>query len=83
MQWKRVKIKERKVRHIGHDNVAPAWTKLAKGITCRNHGKDLTQLLPAAPAAPAGTDRRVRMASEWEIELRCRVWSRMGGRIGE
>ena len=63
------------------NNVAPAWTKLAKGITCRNHGKEsTTNSYLLRLQARIG---EFRMASEWEIGLGCRVWSRMGGRIGE
>ena len=43
--WKREKweTKEINVRQIGHDNVAPAWTKTTKEITCKHHGKESTK----------------------------------------
>ena len=48
--------KERKVRHdTWHTHrVVYAWSKLAKSITCRNHGTSSTVFLPVAAA---GTKR--------------------------
>ena len=46
------------------NSVTPAWTRIAKDNTCRNHGNESTQLLPAAAA---GTDRRVSKASDMEM----------------
>ena len=43
------------------NNVALAWTKLAKTNTCKHHAKEFTQLLPAAPAC---SERQFRIASD-------------------
>ena len=57
--------KETKVRQRQKNNyIAPAWIELVKQRTCKLHVKESTQILPDAPA---GTDKRVPMASDMEI----------------